>query len=131
MTTFSVIVLSHQFFTYFSELNLAIGGPFILVIRMVLIFWMVSEFLRSVETMFIAEKPLSSSVVDIGIIFSTFIKGTKPAGIYLPSLSKYDLKRLRFCSNSRPKCPHRYLIGPKISTGIIRPMFFHKDRHVF
>ena len=48
---------------------------------------MVSEFLRSVETMFIAEKPLSSSAVDIGIIFSTFIKGTKPAGIYYNNIN--------------------------------------------
>ena len=56
---------------------------------------MVSEFLKFVETMLIAEKPLSPSAVDIGIIFSTFIKGTKPAVIHLPSLSKYDLKRLR------------------------------------
>jgi len=50
---------------------------------------MLNKFLKSEETMFIAEKPLSSSAVDIGIIFSRFIKGTKPAGTHLPSLSKY------------------------------------------
>ena len=37
--------------------------------------------LKSVQTIFIAEKPLSVSDVDIGIIFNKSINGTKSAGI--------------------------------------------------
>ena len=75
---------------------------------MALLFSMVNEFLKYIETMFIAEKTLSSPAVDISIIFSKFIKGTKPAGIHLPS--NYNLKRLKFFVNFKSKRSQRYLI---------------------
>ncbi len=40
-----------------------------------------SLFLKSVQIIFIAEKPLSASDVDMGIIFNKLINGTKSAGI--------------------------------------------------
>ena len=64
--------------------------------------------LKSVQIKSIAENPLSSSDVEIGMIFSKLINGTKPAGIILPSQSKYDLKKLKFVVKSRSNRLHRY-----------------------
>ena len=55
------------------------GGPLILINRIQLVISMESLFLKSVQIIFIAEKPLSAS--DMEIIFNKLINGTKSAGI--------------------------------------------------
>ena len=57
------------------------GGPLILINRIQLVISMESLFLKSVQIIFIAEKPLSASDVDMEIIFNKLINGTKSAGI--------------------------------------------------
>ena len=84
----------NQSVTYFSGENWSMG-PLIFINRIQLVISMDSLSLKSVHTIFIAEKPLSSSDVDMGIIFNKLINITKSAGIDWPSLSKYTLKRLR------------------------------------
>jgi hypothetical protein len=57
------------------------GGPSILINRIQLVISMDSLFLKSLQIIFIAEKPLSASDVDMGIILKKLINGTKSAGI--------------------------------------------------
>jgi len=57
------------------------GGLLILINRIQLVISMESLFLKSVQIIFIAEKPLSASDVDMEIIFNKLINGTKSAGI--------------------------------------------------
>jgi hypothetical protein len=47
-----------------------------------------SLFLKSLQIIFIAEKPLSALDFDMGIILNKLINGTKSAGIDWPSLPK-------------------------------------------
>ena len=56
-------------------------GPLIFINRIQLVISMDSLSLKSVHTIFIAEKPLSASDVDMGIIFNKLINITKSAGI--------------------------------------------------
>jgi hypothetical protein len=56
------------------------GGPLILINRIQLVISMDSLFIKALQIIFIAEKPLSASNVDMGIIFNKLINGTKSAG---------------------------------------------------
>ena len=64
------------------------GGPLILINRIQLVISMDSLFLKSLQIIFIAEKPLSALDFDMGIILNKLINGTKSAGIDWPSLPK-------------------------------------------
>ena len=55
------------------------GGPLILINRIQLVISMDSLFLKSLQIIFIAEKPLLASDDDMGIIFNNLINGTKSA----------------------------------------------------
>jgi hypothetical protein len=63
-----------------------IDGPLILINRIQLVISMDSLFLKSLQIIFIAEKPLSASDVDLGIIINKLINGTKTLGVGTVSL---------------------------------------------
>jgi len=56
------------------------GGPSILINIIQLVISMNSLFLKSLQIIFIAEKPLSASDVDLRIILNKLINGTKSTG---------------------------------------------------
>ena len=96
---------------YAAGSNKSIGGPFIFMKSRALMFSTVRLLLKSVQIKFMAENHFSSSDVEIGMIFSKLINGTKPAGIILPSQSKNDLNKLKFVVKSRSNRLHRYSIS--------------------